>query len=137
MPYNNIERRGMEEQDHKLSEEENEGQLAIDVYQDDHNVYLVAPIAGVKSSDISISITDEVVTIRGERKPGHDISDDKHFTRECYWGPFSRSYVMPIATDADNSKAVLEDGLLRITIPKDAKVKTKFISVEDKKPNKS
>ena len=136
MVFKNIifyERRGVEELEHKENESDNEGQLAIDVYQDDHSVYLIAPIAGVKSSDISISITDEVVTIRGERKPGHDAGEEKHFTRECYWGPFSRSYVMPIATDSDNAKAILEDGLLRITIPKDAKVKTKFISIEDNK----
>lgn len=121
-------------EDEHNSEEANEGQLAIDVYQDDHNIYLVAPIAGVKSSDISISITDEVITIRGERTPGHDIPTEKHFVQECYWGPFSRSYVVPIATDPDSAKAILEDGLLRIIIPKDEKVKTKFISIEEKSP---
>lgn len=115
------------------AEADNEGQLAIDVYQDDHSIYLVAPIAGVKSKDVSISITDEVITIRGERTPGHDIAEDQHLIKECYWGTFSRSYVIPIACNADNAKALLEDGLLRITIPKDEKAKTKFIAVEDKK----
>lgn len=118
-------------------ESENEGQLAVDVYQDDHNVYLVAPIAGVKSADIAISITDEVVTIRGERSAGHDIPADKHFVKECYWGTFSRSFVLPILTDSDQAKAVLEDGLLRITIPKDDKAKTKFITVEDNRGSKT
>jgi len=122
------------EDDSKNAEENSEGQLAIDVYQDDHNIYLIAPIAGVRASDISISITDEVVTIRGERKPGQEIPTDKHMVQECYWGAFSRSYVVPIATDPDNAKAILEDGLLKIIIPKDEKVKTKFISIEEKKP---
>lgn len=125
----------MDDNDQKI-EDENEGQLAIDVYQDDHSIYLLAPIAGVRAGDISISFTDEIVTIRGERKPGHDVSEDKHFIKECYWGPFSRSYVVPIAVDADNAKAILEDGLLRIIIPKDEKLKTKFISIEEKKPPK-
>ncbi|OQB05403.1 MAG: Spore protein SP21 [bacterium ADurb.Bin212] len=125
----------MTEDDQNIAES-GEGQLAIDVYQDDHSIYLVAPIAGVKSSDISISITDEVITIRGERTPGHDIPTSKHFVQECYWGPFSRSYVVPVATDSDNAKAVLEDGLLRITIPKDEKVKTKFISIEERRNKK-
>lgn len=126
----------MYDDDKKDDGAEDEGQLAIDVYQDDHSVYLIAPIAGVKSSDVSISITDEVITIRGERAPGHEITDDKHLVKECYWGSFSRSYVLPIACDTDSAKAILEDGLLRITIPKDDKAKTKFIAVEDKKKNK-
>lgn len=118
------------------NEEDNEGQLAIDVYQDDHSIYLIAPIAGVKASDISISFTDEIITIRGERKSGHEVTDDKHFVRECYWGPFSRSYVVPISVNADEAKAILEDGLLKIIIPKDEKLRTKFISIEEKKQKK-
>lgn len=111
---------------------QSEGQLAVDVYQDDHNVYILAPVAGVKANQVDISITDEVVTVRGERVPGHDADDEKHFTKECYFGPFSRSYVMPIAVNSDQAKATLKDGMLRITIPKDEKVKTKFIEVSDK-----
>jgi HSP20 family protein len=109
--------------------EETEGQLAIDVYQDDHSVYILAPIAGVSAADIDISITDEVITIKGSRHPGHEIAGEKHFTKECYWGGFSRSYVMPIAVNSDQSKATMKDGLLRIEIPKDEKVKTKVIKV--------
>lgn len=110
-----------------------EGQLSIDVYQDEHSIYIVAPIAGVKASDVDISITDEVVTIKGTRTPGHDATDDKHFTQECYWGPFSRSYVLPIAVSSEESKATLKDGLLRIQVPKDAKVRTKIIKVNETK----
>ncbi len=121
-----------EETNEEWLEDETEGQLSIDVYQDDHSVYIVAPIAGVKSSDVDISITDEVITIKGERKPGHDAPDETHFTQECYWGPFSRSYVLPIAVNSENAKATLKDGLLKIEIPKDAKVKTKVIPINGK-----
>ena len=113
--------------------EETEGQLAIDVCQDDHNIYIVAPIAGVKSSDVDISITDEVITIKGNRSPGHEAGADKHFTQECYWGPFSRSYVLPIAVNSENSKAVLKDGLLKIEVPKEEKVKTRSIKISEEK----
>ena len=120
----------MSEEKDDWSDAENEGQLAIDVYHDDQAVYILAPIAGVKASEVDISITDEVVTIRGERSCGHDTGEEKHFTKECYWGPFSRSYVMPIAVNSEKAKAVLKDGLLKIVIPKDEKVKTKMIKVE-------
>ncbi|MDO8444010.1 MAG: Hsp20/alpha crystallin family protein [bacterium] len=116
--------------------EETEGQLAVDVYQDEHSIYILAPIAGVSASDIDISITDEVLTIRGSRHPGHDNTAEKHFTKECYWGAFSRSYVLPIAVNADQSKATMKDGLLRVEIPKDEKVKTKVIKINDELPAK-
>lgn len=109
--------------------DETEGQLAIDVYQDEHSIYVLAPIAGVSASDIDISITDEVLTVRGSRQPGHECSHEKHFTKECYWGSFSRSYVLPIAVNSDQSKATMRDGLLKIEIPKDEKVKTRVIKV--------
>jgi HSP20 family protein len=110
-----------------------DGQLSIDVYHDEHSIYIIAPIAGVKASDVDISITDEVVTIKGTRTPGHELGDDKHFSQECYWGPFSRSYVLPIAVNSESSKATLKDGLLRIEIPKDEKVKTKIIKINESK----
>jgi len=113
--------------------DETEGQLAVDVYHDDQNIYILAPIAGVKASDVDISITDEVVTVKGNRTPGHEYDDEKHFTQECYWGPFTRSYVLPIAVNSENAKATLKDGLLRIEIPKDAKVTTKVIKINESK----
>lgn len=109
-----------------------EGELAIDVYQDEHNIYILAPVAGVRASDIDVSITDEVVTIRGERKLTVPASDDKFFAQECYWGTFSRSYVLPIAVESENAKATLKDGLLRLEIPKDARVKTRVIKINDR-----
>lgn len=112
--------------------EETEGQLSIDAFQDEHNVYILAPIAGVGSADIDISITDEVVSIRGSRKAGHEIPQERHFLQECYWGPFARSYVLPIAVNAEDAKATLKDGLLKIVIPKDAKVKTRVIKINQK-----
>lgn len=112
---------------------DSEGQLSIDVFQDDHSIYIIAPIAGVKASDVDISITDEVVTIKGNRTPGHEFGEDEHFAQECYWGPFSRSYVLPIAVSSEGSKAILKDGLLRIEIPKDEKVRTKVIKINETK----
>lgn len=113
-------------------QEETEGQLSIDVYQDEYSVYVLAPIAGVKAGDVDISITDEVITIRGDRAAGHEAGDDEHFTQECYWGPFSRSYVLPIAVDSENAKATLKDGLLKIQIPKNERIRTKVIKINDK-----
>ena len=63
--------------------EEEEGQLAIDAYQDDDNVIIKAPIAGVKTEDLEIQITDEVVTVKGQRKNEAESVRENYFVQEC------------------------------------------------------
>jgi len=109
--------------------EEYEGQLAVDAYQTNDSVVVKAPIAGVKPSDIDISITDEVLTVRGQRKQEMTVEQAEYFCQECYWGSFSRSYVLPVPVDGDKAQAALKDGILTITIPKQEKSKTKVIQV--------
>ena len=109
--------------------EEYEGQLAIDAYQTNEYVIVKAPIAGVKPQDLEISITDEVVTVRGQRHQDVDSTQADYFCQECYWGSFSRSYVLPIQVDADKAQASLKDGILTITIPKQEKAKTRILKV--------
>ncbi len=109
--------------------EEYEGQLALDVFQDPDSVIVKAPIAGVKPNDLEITITDEVVTIKGTRKQEAVYNQDSYFCQECYWGAFSRSYVLPVAVDSDRAKARLEEGILTIVIPKLEKSKTRVLKV--------
>lgn len=110
--------------------EEYEGQLAIDAFQDEDNVVIKAPIAGVSPDDLEISITDEVVTIKGERKDEVQTSKDGYFCQECYWGAFSRSYILPVAVDAAKADASLKNGILTIAIPKQEKTKTRVLKVK-------
>jgi HSP20 family protein len=110
--------------------EEYEGQLAIDAYQTAEEVIVKAPIAGVKPDDLEISITDEVVSIKGERKDFEEIVKDNYFCQECYWGSFSRSYVLPVAVDSEQAQASLKNGILTIRIPKQEKTKTRVIKIK-------
>lgn len=107
-----------------------EGQLALDVYQTDTDVIVKAPIAGVKPEDIEISITDDIITIKGERKEEKKVEKENYFAQECYWGAFSRSFSLPVAVDADKATATLKDGILTITIPKAEKAKTKIVKIK-------
>src|SRR5688572_24307469 len=68
--------------------EEFEGQLAVDVYQTKDNVVIKAPIAGVKSDKIDISVSEDVVTIRGERVEETEVEREHYYVQECYWGSF-------------------------------------------------
>jgi len=110
--------------------EESEGQLAVDVFQTDDDVVLKAPIAGVKPEDLEISITDEVVTIKGERKEAEEVARENYLCQECYWGGFARAYALPVAVVGDKAQASLKNGILTIKIPKQEKTKAKTIEVK-------
>ncbi len=101
-----------------MSEEEFEGQLAVDVYQTKDKIVIKAPIAGVKPEDIDVAISEDVVTIRGDRKDENVIEKDNYFVQECFWGSFSRSVILPTSTVAEKAEASLKDGVLTIQIPK-------------------
>jgi HSP20 family protein len=111
--------------------EEYEGQLAIDAYQTNDAVVIKAPIAGVKSSDVEIAITDEVVTVKGKRKQEPSVSEADYFCQECYWGSFSRSYIIPVPVDSEKAQAGLKDGILTILIPKQERSRTRVIKVTE------
>ena len=117
--------------DSPIAEPEEEGQLAVDTYQTEDDIVVRAPIAGVFPEDLEIAITDEVVTIKGVRKKEETINDENYFAQECYYGAFSRSYLLPIAIDSDKAKAHIKNGILTITIPKQEKSKTRIIKVEN------
>ena len=110
--------------------DEADGQVALDVYQTEDHVIIKAPIAGVKDSDLELTVTDEVVTIKGTRSDVHAVARDAYFVQECYWGSFSRSYILPVAVDADRAQAILHAGLLTITIPKLEKSKSRTIQIQ-------
>lgn len=113
-----------------LSEEQTEGQLALDVYQTKSHIVIVAPIAGVKMSDIKVSVTEDVLTIKGKRALEFDIPEEDYFTQECFWGDFSRSIVLPAAVDASMINATFKDGVLKVTIPKTERTKTKVVRIK-------
>ena len=113
-----------------VSEEEYEGELALDVYQDKNAVYIKSTMAGVKPEDIDISINGDMLTIKGSRQQQEEIKEDDYFYQECYWGSFSRSVILPVEVEVDKVNATLKDGILTVKLPKSKKAKAKKISVK-------
>ena len=109
---------------------EYEGELNIDMYQTKDNVIIKSTIAGVKPEDLDITIANDMLTIRGERKREEKIEQGDYFYQECYWGGFSRSVILPIDVDTEHIEADLKDGILTVILPKAAKAKTKKIKVK-------
>ena len=107
-----------------------EGQLAVDVFQTKVEVVIKAPIAGVKPEDISIAITDDVVTIKGARRETQEVERENYYAQECYWGAFARSVILPVTTLSDKAEAAFRDGVLTIRIPKAETAKTKIVKIK-------
>jgi len=108
-----------------------EGQLSVDVFQSKDSLIIKSTIAGVKPEDIDISVDNDMITIRGQRKYEEEIKEDDYFYQECYWGSFSRSIVLPMEVKGDEAEASLKNGVLTIALPKVKKNKSVAIKVKD------
>ncbi len=98
--------------------EEEEGQLAVDMYQAPNEIIIHAVVAGVRPDEIDVSITQDLVTIRGKRQKQREITADDYYYQELYWGGFSRSVMMPQEVDVESAEATQKNGLLTIKLPK-------------------
>ncbi len=113
-----------------VSSEEQEGQLTVDVFQDDESIILQSTVAGVSPDDLDVSITNDMVTVRGERRRSYDVDAEDYFYQECYWGTFSRSIILPVEIDADRAEAKIKNGILTIRIPKANAAVTRKLKVK-------
>lgn len=110
--------------------EEYEGQLAIDVFETDNALILTAPIAGVSPENLDVQISDEFVTIKGEREDIRQAEATGYHVQECYWGAFSRNFEVPVQIDSENSEAVMKNGILTIIMPKFTKSRAKSLKIK-------
>ena len=102
----------------ELQQEETEGELSVDVYQTPTHIIIKAMIAGVKPEDLDISITRDLVTIRGKRERHTESTAGDFFFQELYWGAFSRTIVLPQEVEIEEADATEKHGLLVIRLPK-------------------
>ena len=121
-----------EEEQRWLQENYEEGQLSIDVYQTPTKLIIKSTIAGVKPEDIDISINNDMLTIRGRREMNEKIREENYLYRECYWGAFSRSIILPVEVETEKIEAFLENGVLAIILPKAKSAKEISIKVRGK-----
>lgn len=102
----------------KKEEFQSEGQLSIDVYEANGDLVIQSTIAGVKAEDLDISIENDLVTIRGNRRNPEEGEGKKYLYQECYWGPFSRKAILPEEVDSSRVEAKMKDGILTLRMPK-------------------
>jgi HSP20 family protein len=105
---------------------------AIDLYQTADDVVVKASLPGLKADDVQISITADVLTLRGEFKQDNEQKDATYHIREHRQGMFERLVMLPIDVQADKTKADFENGILTITLPKAEAVKPRTITIKAK-----
>jgi HSP20 family protein len=102
----------------------------MDMYQTDELVVVKATPPGIKPEKIQIYVTGDMLTIRGEKKQEEEVKNATFHLREQRFGSFSRSIPLPSQVISDKAKAVYENGVLTLEMPKAEEVRSKTITVK-------
>jgi len=110
---------------------QSDGQLAVDVYENDSDFVVLTAIAGVSPKDIEIQIDKDMLIIKGRRPNPENNENKNYFYKECHWGSFSRKIILPEDIDITKALAEFNKGLLMIKFPKNLVKNKKEISVKE------
>lgn len=105
---------------------------AIDLYQTDDEVVVKAALPGLKPDDVQITVTNDLLTLRGEFKWENGQKNATYHIREQRHGSFERSISLPVAVQTEKAKADFQNGILTISLPKAESVRPKTISIKAK-----
>jgi HSP20 family protein len=108
---------------------EGEWAPSVDVAETDNEVVVTAELPGIKQDDVDITITDDVLTLKGEKKEEKEVKEKNYHRIERSYGSFQRSISLPAGVQADKAKATYKDGVLHITVPKAEEAKPKQIKI--------
>ncbi len=105
---------------------------AIDMFETKDNVVVKATVPGVKPEDLDISVSGDVLTVKGEVKEEKKEEGTNYIRRERRYGTFRRDIQLPVSINLDKADAVFEHGVLTLTLPKAEEVKPKKLTVHAK-----
>lgn len=109
------------------------GAFNLDMYETNDAVVVKAAIPGMKSEDINVTVSGDLLTIQGESKQEEETKESTYYVRERHYGRFSRTLTLPAPVVADRADAGFENGILTLTLPKSEEVKPKVITVKARK----
>src|SRR5512136_3061603 len=99
--------------------------LPLDMFETENDVVVKASVPGVKPEDIDVTVTGDLLTIKGEFKLEENVEKENFIRRERRYGSFSRSLALPTAVNVDKATAEFENGVLKLKLPKSEEVKPK------------
>ena len=114
----------------RQGERSNEFGLALDVDEKNDAYIVKASVPGVAPEDVEVTLSDNVLTIKGEMKEDKEIKEETYHVRERRFGQFVRSVTLPMPVSADKIEAINENGVLTLTLPKAESTKPKRIDVK-------
>ncbi len=126
----NVTKLGKKGEPNWMEEENEEAELTVDVYQTASDIVIQTMVAGVKPEDLELTIARDMVTIRGKRGENRNIDEENYFTKELYWGKFSRTILLPQEIEPEEVEAVEKHGLLTIKLQKVDKEKKNVVRVK-------
>ena len=103
---------------------------SMDLSETDKEIEISAELPGLEEKDIQLNVSDNVLTIRGEKKNEREETKKDYHLIERSYGSFTRSVQLPDGVNADNIKAVMSKGVLKVTVPKPAPAQTKKIDIK-------
>jgi HSP20 family protein len=103
---------------------------AVDMYETREELVIAAELPGLNQKDIHLSITGDMLTIRGERQRNQEVTEDSYYRGERWWGRFERTLPLPIPVQSGKVKAAYRDGVLTVTLPKADEIKPKEIKID-------
>jgi HSP20 family protein len=92
-------------------------QLTVDVYRQEHTIFVVSTVAGVSPKDLDITIENNTLFIKGIRRKPYNQEKSNILLEECFWGEFYRELTINENVDVDNIKATISQGVLVIEVP--------------------
>ena len=103
---------------------------AVDVSESADQVEIKAEVPGMEANDIDISLSGDILTIKGEKKSEREEKKENYHLVERSYGSFSRSLKLPVAVEADKIEANYKQGVLTISCPKKPEAKPKAIEIK-------
>ena len=104
---------------------------SVDIAETDEAIVVKAELPGITKEDVNISITDNILTLKGEKKQEKEIKEENYHRIERSYGNFQRSFTLPAKIQHEKVKATFKDGILNINIPKAEEVKPKQIEIAE------
>ncbi len=110
---------------------------AVEMFEKEDKFVVKAELPGMKHEDVDISVTDDTLTIKGDKRSEKEVKEEDYYFSERSFGSFLRSIALPSNVDAEKIEASFDDGVLEIDLPKVPEVKPKKITVSAKKKEKA
>lgn len=103
---------------------------SVDIFEDKGDIVVKAELPGIKKEDIDVTLTDDSITISGEKNKEEEVKKKDYYRWECSYGSFCRTFSLPSEVQTDKVKTKMKDGVLEIRIPKTEEAKRKEVKVK-------